>query len=228
MEQKNFTITGFPLIKIQSKYRIESLQHGHLYAKTLEYYRELERSTGDAAVGDLFDGMFHVNTGELRLKETGETIELNDTLIRTSASDNCVFCMLCIDPRTQRFAFSDEQREKLKSFGDTALIITDSDEFISRVKNAANRQGITAYFRPINYFDETEDYVNIVASMFSGVWNVAFWKRKAYAYQQECRFVFLTNESPCDHIELDIGDISDISVIVPVEAALKGIVEKRS
>ena len=44
-EKINLEIKGTPLIKFQSAERIESLQHGHIYAKTLAYYRMLEKET---------------------------------------------------------------------------------------------------------------------------------------------------------------------------------------
>ncbi len=56
-------IKGTPLIKFQSAERIKSLREGHLYAKTLQYYRDLERETGDDGIGDEFEAMLHVNKG---------------------------------------------------------------------------------------------------------------------------------------------------------------------
>jgi hypothetical protein len=112
------------------------------------------------------------------------------------------------------------------SFGDTALIITDSVEFIKRVNRAANIQGYESHFGAAQYYEPSEDSVNMIASLLKGMWNIAFWKRKHYAYQQEGRFVFTPGKETLDHIELDIGDISDISIIVPASTALNSMVDK--
>ena len=60
-KQISFDVKGTPLIKFQSAERINSLQRGHLYAKTLKYYRELEKETGDDEIGDEFEAMLHIN-----------------------------------------------------------------------------------------------------------------------------------------------------------------------
>lgn len=228
MEQTkiSFDVKGTPLIKFQNAERIESLRKGHLYAKTLKYYREYEKETGDDAVGDEFEAMLHINEGYIRLPNSNETISLNDTLIPTTDSDDFVFCMFGIYPSLQSFSFSDEQKEKMLSFGDTALIILDSAEFIKRVENAAKANGYTAHFEAVNYFDPTVDNGNMIISLLKGMWNIAYWKRDKYAYQQEGRFVFSPGNGQA-HIELNIGDISDITTVLPSEAVLSSMVKKK-
>lgn len=53
-EGSNFQVKGLPLIKFQDEDKINSLQSGKLYAKTLEYYRKREEETGDCEVGDRY------------------------------------------------------------------------------------------------------------------------------------------------------------------------------
>lgn len=226
-KQISFDVKGTPLIKFQSAERINSLQRGHLYAKTLKYYRELEKETGDDEIGDEFEAMLHINKGHFRILDTGEEIPLNDTLMQTDNSDDFVFCMFGIYPSSQSFSFSDEQKEKMLSFGDTALVILDSEEFIKRVTTAAEAKGYKAHFGAVKYFDPTVDNANILISLLNGMWNIAFWKREKYIYQQEGRFVF-TDGNGEDHIDLDIGDISDISIILPSKAILSAMVQKHS
>ena len=81
-----------------------------------------------------------------------------------------------------------------------ALIGLDHDEFIRRVKVAAEQAGYKQ--------------------------NIAFWKRDSYTYQQEVRFVFTSGDENIDHIELDISDISDITAIILSKSALLAMVEK--
>ena len=223
MANINLTIKGFPLIKFQSAERIESLRQGHLYAKTLVYYRKLEEETGDADIGDGFEAMLHVNNGKLINKSTGEVHELNDTLLRTMRSDDFVFCMFGIYPETKVFEFSAEQREKLLSFGDTALLILDSEEFINRVKQAAAKNGLEVHLGAVQYYNPSEDIANIWISLFEGMWKVSLWKRESYRYQQEVRFVFLSEDASKDHVELDIGDISHISEVISSASILESL-----
>ena len=112
------------------------------------------------------------------------------------------------------------------SFGDTALVVLDSNEFIKRVKAAAKARGYEAHFGTVQYYDPETDSVNMMISLLQGMWNIAFWKRDKYTYQQEGRFVF-THGNGEDHIELDIGDISDISTVLPSEKVLSAMVEKK-
>ena len=83
------------------------------------------------------------------------------------------------------------------------------------------------HFGKVNYIDSSIDYANVLISMQQGIWNVAFWKRIMYEYQKECRFIFSPGKAGVDHLELLIGDISDISVIVSAESALTSIINKR-
>lgn len=227
MGMRKIEVIGTPLLKFQSAERIASLQRGHLYANTLKYYREREQATGDADIGDEFEAMLHVNNGYLHSPVTGDTIELKDVLIPTGNSEDFVFCLFGINPSIQSFRFTDEQKRKMLSFGDTALVIQDSDIFIRRVINAAKLKGFEAHFDAVRYYDPSVDSGNLIVSLLKGTWNIAYWKRERYAYQQERRFIFAPGTGE-DHIDLDIGDISDISSIVPSSAVLSALVEKQS
>lgn len=112
------------------------------------------------------------------------------------------------------------------SFGDTALVVLNQDEFIHRVKVAAEKAGYKVYFKSVQYYNPTIDGGNMLISLLVGMWNIAFWKRDSYTYQQEVRFVFTPGDEKIDHMELDIGDISDITAIIPAKTALSAIVEK--
>ena len=213
-------------MKFQDADKIKNLQSGKLYAKTLGYYRKREEETGDCEVGDKYEAMIHINEATIYFPDTGEKVTVNDDLIKTSESNDFVFCMFGVNPNAEKFTFTDKQKEKMLSFGDTALIVLDYDEFIRRVKVAAEKAGYKVYFQPVQYYDPTVDDGNMLISLLAGMWNIAFWKRNSYTYQQEMRFVFTPGKENIDHIELDIGDISDITTIIPAKSALSAIVEK--
>lgn len=56
--------------------------------------------------------------------------------------------MFGINPCSEKFRFTDEQKGKMLSFGDTALLILDQDEFVHRVKDAAEKVDYKVYFMP--------------------------------------------------------------------------------
>jgi hypothetical protein len=222
---RTIEIQGQPLIKFQSKDRILSLQKGHLYAKTLGYYRQLEQETGDADVGDEFEAMIHVNDGYIVFPGTRKIINLDDALLKTSHSDDYVFCMFTAEKTNMQFSFTDEQKEKMLSFGDTALIIKDGNEFIRRVKIAAEKAGYQLYVGKVTYYDPSIDGDKFWGSMINGIWNVCLCKRKRYEYQQEFRFIFVKDKEHNieDHIQLEVGDLTDITEVITAEQALNGI-----
>ena len=227
MDKIKLKVQGTPLIKFHSAKIIESFQKGKVYANRLGYYRKREEETGDSEVGDKYEAMLHVNEAYIHFPDSGETVPLTDELISTTHSEDYIFCLFGIYPNLNNFSFTEQQKEKLLSFGDTALIITDSEEFIKRVKEASEKAGYKVKFGAVKYYDATYDNGNMIVSLMEDMANVAFWKRDSYKYQQEGRFVFYSGDMTLDHLELDIGDISDISEIVPAKMALSAMVEKQ-
>lgn len=205
-------LKGNPLIKFQDEEKITSLQRGTVYMKSLEYYRRKEAETGDATVGDLFEGMLHVNDGYAIIPEMGICERLSDSLLQTTFSNNFVFCMFSTLPDIKSFQYSEEQKEKMSSFGDTALIITNRDEFIRRLSIAVLHDKLTGSHGFVRYADEKVDSAAYWTSLFkNGMSYSAFWKRKRYAYQQEYRFLIEPPTVKTDYYKLNIGNIEDIS-----------------
>lgn len=112
-------VKGFPLIKFKNKEIIESLRSGKIYLNSLKWFREYENESGDVVVGDSYEGMLHINDGELIIEETGERHQLKNATIPTVLSNSYVFCMTYIDPKNDSFEFTNEQKEELRNFGDS-------------------------------------------------------------------------------------------------------------
>ena len=117
------------------------MQKGKIYLNSLKWFREYENKYGDVVVGDSYEGMLHSNEGEIIIKETREKIKLDGSIIPTVASDSYVYCMTYINPQYNSFEFNDSQKKELREFGDAALLILDSNEFINRIKKAATTNG---------------------------------------------------------------------------------------
>ncbi len=219
-------IKGFPLIKFQTANRIKDLQDGLMYMNSLEWYRKDESKNSNNVVGDSFEGMFHINEANFVLSDTGESFKITNQLMMTSAANDYVYCMFGINPYGNSFTFTEEQKEIIKTFGDTALLILDRDEFFKRIRNAALEENYEIYGGFVHYYDEAKDSVDLSLSLLSGIQNIAFWKRKAYAYQQEFRFLIHMPNGEKDHLELKIGDIHDISKVYKTSDILNSKVTK--
>lgn len=212
------TIKGrFVLIKIQRDKYIELFRKGKIYANCLNYFREKE----DNVIGDEQEGVLNgCNGGKYyipQLQEVGEFSE-NDGF-RTLHSNDYVFCMFSINIESGAFSFSKEQKENLSTFGDTALVITDAEEFFRRVCVALKKQNIDGTCGCVEYYTDNDCFSRI-QSIVKDISNHVFWKNSNYRYQQEFRMIFFNKNKQEDHIELDIGDISDISVIMSIEKLL--------
>lgn len=220
-------VKGIPLIKFQNEDKIKKLQDGLVYMNTLEWYRKHENLNGNMVIGDSFEGMLHFNDAELFLPDLGETISLNGDLMKTTHSNDYAFCMFGVNPNLMTFKFTEKQKKEMLSFGDTALLILDSDEFIKRIDKAAKEKGYKLYKNFVKYFDEHKDHVDIFMSLMLGGQNIAFWKRASYAYQNEFRFVINAENLNDEHLELDIGNIKDISAIMKTSSILNAEVFRR-
>lgn len=227
MGEMQLEIKGFPLIKFKSKDRIQTLREGKLYMKSLEFYRKQEIIHGDCTVGDKFEAMAHINEGQIVIPELGVNKNISDELIKTSFSDSFVFCMFGISTLSEKFTFSDEQKKKIREFGDTALLITDSNEFLNRINNAVIRDKLIGSHGFVQYYDEGVDSADFWCSLIkAGMNNIAFRKRKCYAYQQEYRWLIEHPPTQNDFYELDIGNISDISVVFETEQILNALAKQ--
>ena len=220
---------GIPFIKFQDRDKIEYLQKGKIYFKSLAYYRQREIETHDDTVGDSFEAMIHINNGLISVPELSTFERLDDALIQSSFANHFVFCMLSFPEDTDSFAFTEEQKQNILTFGNFALLITDRCEFLRRVAIALDREKIIGTHGYVKYYDETKDNLNYWMSIFSnGIEDVAFWKRKHYKYQQEYRFLITPPTTVNDYYELEIGSIEDISIILTAEQALNAMASKYS
>jgi hypothetical protein len=60
-----------------------------------------------------------------------------------------VFCMYSITEPTDLFPIS----PKVESFGDSFVMVKNTQEFIKRLHAAANKAGFKCEYRPVEYFD---------------------------------------------------------------------------
>ena len=144
-----------------------------------------------------------------------------------------VFCMFMFDYRNHveeeltgdiakvRYQFTEEQLSRLPNFGSHVLLIKDGNEFVERVKNGLLNAGY-GYTRDfVQYHDG--NILQHMQEVAKDDMRIAFWKRQKYAYQQEYRI--LAHAQVEDHLCVDIGDLSDITQLVPTSDLLKTYIE---
>lgn len=219
--QRKYEIKGCPLVKITSKEIIEKIQNGNFRMTSLKKYREMYKEDGDDIIGDPNEGKFYVHDAYIVIPEKNVCENVKEYAFATPNENDFVFCMFEFDLKENDiFRFSQTQKERLPKFGDSALIITNREEFIKRVKKGAERNGYSICYDSVNYYDESIDDVKYLCNqVIRGIENIVFYKQKKYQYQQEFRLT-TPYEGDRDFIEFDIGNISDITQVVSTEKLL--------
>ena len=212
------TAQGHPymvLIKQGERRRLEALRNGCLYMNALSYFRECEE---DTARGDSYEGTSSLyqpkHIGEFTFSPgvpgwspiKVKTEELAGP-VRISADKTkaCnLFCLISVREPILHPIFPD----RYKWFGDSFVLITNTQEFLARVYAAAKREMFPVEAKCVEYYS---------ASEHSGPTG-RFRKRDIYSYQREFRIALETGRD--GPYLLLIGDIKDItSEVFPISAA---------
>lgn len=211
------------LAKFKSEEIIDSLQKGCVYMNTLTTFRRIERDSDDDKVGDWLDGLMHIHKGFLIVDEPNSVIQiLENEGLRTKFSDDYCYCFFGMNETNYHKEFTDEQKQKFREMGEYALLILNYEEFLRRFLNAISDKGYEVYDGFVNYYDPGIDSFNVRQLLGTeGLKMIPLLKRKKYSYQQEYRIVIHAPNENKDHLEIEIGDISDISKKIKAETLLK-------
>lgn len=191
------------LFKFGQRAHLEALRRGLLYMNSESFFARLK---DDELRSDKLEGLDEIHqphavkrltvSGILGMGPLDLTPFLSGPvgLCRGGAFRN-LFCMylapiepgwLNIDPRCEQF-------------GDSFLILTDLREFAERFHAAARRAGLNSEGRCVEYFD---------AATYSG--EVGYFKKSdRFLFQREFRLAVWPGKE--GHIELDLGDLADIT-----------------
>ena len=228
------TISTFQvLIKFGTKSNLEGLQHGTVYMKNIEYFNNLEQKNesgkpdnNDAkwAVKDLSFTLIDPETNQPVLQGTA-----GNAVFSFGYEKHPIFCMFSFDFRNCGeytndeenhvclipLSFTEEQKQKVKKgLGEYALVISNTEEFLNRLKTTIEKNQCKYRFQRVNY--NSGNSIDRIQSVQSGIESIVFNKESDYAYQQEWRLL-ITNKEVDDFFCVDIGDISDISVLMTTD-----------
>jgi hypothetical protein len=214
------------LIKFKNGDIIDSLQSGCIYMNSLSIFRQIEKDSDDDKVGDLIDGLMHINDGYLIVEEPELQVQkLDDVGLQTRYSNDFCYCFWGMNNSNYREHFTDEQKEKLSEMGDWALVILNYNEFMRRVVEAVNKAGYEIYGGFVDYYNPKIDSFNVKKLLSKdGLKYIPLLKRNKYEYQQEFRLVVHAPDVHDEHIEIKIGDISDITKKIKANSILNATI----
>lgn len=208
----NYVIKGFPLIRFNTREVIDITRKGNIRLTSLKKYRDMYKESADEVIGDPYEGQLYIHSGQVTIFPSGEKRCISDGAIPTINQDDFVLCMFGINPNKQSFIkFTEKQIKQLADRYDTAMVITDVQEFGKRLFEAASNKGLVVRAGFVSYYnDKVDEGSKLVDLLSNGIENIVFYKRNMYSYQQEFRFT-ISNQTGDDFLDLPIGDITDIT-----------------
>ena len=99
--------------------------------------------------------------------------------------------------------------EVIDTYGEFAVLVTDIEEFVSRVTKALDRCGFKYRGRFVHYYDPEN---RPRGDNWFDPFETPFFKRDKFKNENEYRFVIEQGTTDPDALKLDIGDIRDISI----------------
>ena len=205
----------------------DAFVRGSLSLQTLRYFKQCEN---DEARGDPYEGAIEHEIGDQILtlvatnQETGATdkivITKDDlvapiTMIPEWFDDVHVFCLYAAsisEPSLQTPRDPDQIRQELEiperciTEWKHAVAITNRNEFLRRVRAAADCSGYEVYGGLVQYYDPDIGHGPLKSPMES-----IFTKRDEFNYQNEYRFALITQDAEHGRMDFDVGDLSDIA-----------------
>lgn len=204
-------VTTHGFVKIGKEEHIDDLQKsGVIFCNTVEYFRTLEgEEVGRKDIREGANSSRKIGDVSVFLgKDPAKELRLNIVRghLNTYNSENLLTHLYCLyviksDHVTGK-PFIDTRNI---TFGDKALLITDTKEFMNRFKKGAG-EAIDYSWGFVNYYDDDQDHPRLTI----------YDKPNLFRYQSEFRF-HIKNRSSFP-ISFEIGSIEDISI--KLEAAL--------
>lgn len=198
------------IIKFGARSDLERLRNtGEVFLNTWGYFKCYESND---VQGDKHEGLVSIhqvaNGIQLQIEVEGKFVPIQGLYgqikygVRASLLENInLFCVYAVTDES--FHCLDDQR--LKEFGDAALVMTDGDEFLARLRQKLNAEGFLHDSDLVKYVD-LESHEGEMGP---------FGKLSSYSYQSELRILVHAKRS--GPLKLLLGDISDISFLFSMD-----------
>lgn len=207
----------YTLVKFGAREHMEALHRtGRLYMRTLRYFLGIE----DQGVrGDRHEGVammyqpdqIQLQIGDLKL----DSADMRGPVLVSyhAALDLHVYSMFAVTEKIVEAMFHGEKPidERCLAFGEYAVMLTNTAEFLARVMKASETAGVSIARSLVHYLDPATHHGKVSP----------FNKIAAYSWQSEFRIV--VEPSDDDIFYLDLGSLEDISVLVRSEEVNAGL-----
>ncbi len=216
--------SAYCLIKITDKeeYAIK-FQQGIVHANRMSWFRKKEYDKFDGA------GLFKKTKETVFLigdKDVAPYLPNLFPIYNDEISNLNVFCMTSVHPGPfyDEIITDDNYQDYInylkidercrEEFGKHAVVIMGDgiSEFLKRVHTSANSKGYKTMMDFVEYFDPQKQLDINPFSM-----EPVFYKRSQFEFQKEFRIAINTNTIGDDPLQLDIGNIEDISLRMGVD-----------
>lgn len=224
------------LFKIVKKEFLQGLMQGKLYMNNLRFYVDIEKTTGKQGVGDIREGsLLKISKHKLFIQYDGgerKEVEIGPPpgiIYDESVLEHPVFCMvgkILIQDKVGKGEYActiSLPRDLLNDFTEgndkdySVVMIFNVIDFLERLEKAIKKAGLSGKSGFINYRDFS------LPQIVDGKWVLddTFTKDNRFKKQSEYRIeLFHQSKEP---FVLEIGDISDIAVVLEVELIEKGL-----
>lgn len=197
------------LVRIQKTEYIDQFKNGHIYMSKLETFLKDENS----GIGDDYEGLLGIYDSGILTVDGVEIGEAKNIIVRVCGNIP-VLCFMNVTmqesengyryiiPKKYLDEFAHDENE------DYSLIIIDKQKFKDRIKEYNEKSGMGFYFNKVSYADKFEPLQN------GEFYKAAYRKRTSYKHQNEYRMIAFQDVDDC--FVFDIGDLSDISYVLPI------------
>lgn len=222
------------LFRAGSRSRLEEFQKGKMYMNSVDFFATMKGEETTALRKDVLEKNYlkfngrqdGVQVGELFVEIDGVETSLGpDAVMHVDLprpSNIFIFCMAALADGLEGIMYGEQQGSvtlsaRFAEFGDSVLVVKNNVEFSKRLSAAVTSNPhlfsspfFEGGFGQVDYVD-MNSHVGIVG---------LFRKDLEYQWQREYRFCIgaesqiLNSEGA---LELDLGDLTDITSIVPVE-----------
>lgn len=190
---------------------------GEIFMNTLQCYRKEEVGVERHDPNDGVVEMYNMRGARIlrRDRVTGAEIEVATITkgvgrVTGENIDNLnVYCLFSVSiPLDKQVRFSEIiDKRLLSSFGDTAVVISDPMDFLTRIKNHSNGDGYVHARKHVEYRDLNGYHGKIGP----------FIKDLSYDHQKELRIAIHREKPETPELMFSVGSIEDISCMLPTK-----------
>ena len=199
------------------KYRDDFLK-GHLYFNSLNFFKRHEESEV-LGQNDYYEccsiyqpESVNVYIGNLKLTDFAGPISIScnhdlltsNIICFSTIRDDLYYNCKSFEEAKQNILFPKE----LLNYGRYAVAIPQGHLLIKKIECAALKNGFSLYHGLVNYYNYSKDNVSFKYP------KIAFQKRSEFSYQREYRFLLQKTNEEDKPVILEVGDLSDITMVV--------------